>query len=285
MMEDKTPMATITKLCVFASTLDMEGLEFPVKVLSGSLPELAERSIALGYDGIELLPNPEAVPDAATVARALDAAGAIVPVVNSGRFGPQGLALLHRDPDARRRAFEAFCRLVDLAAELGARVGLGMARGGAAVAIGDREIEAVMLDVFGRLAVYAEQAGTVVMLEPADPGISANVHTVAEASLWADRIGSRGFSVMLDTYQLTETEESLEAGIAAAGSRPTHIHLYDPSRWPPGVRDGGDRLDWPAIMAQLARQGFSGTGSVVLAPEGDVEDAAARSVAYLRGLA
>ena len=89
---------------------------------------------------------------------------------------------------------------------------------------------------------------------------------------------------MLDTNQLEEAEPSIEYGIRMAEGRADHIHLYDPSRWPPGVLPEGSRLDWPKIIEILHDVGFKGTGSVVLAPDGNAERGAGQSLAYLRGL-
>jgi D-psicose/D-tagatose/L-ribulose 3-epimerase len=122
------------------------------------------------------------------------------------------------------------------------------------------------------------------MLEPADPGSTNYINTVDEAIAWVNRISSPAFTVMLDTYELADSEPSIEHGIRAARGRANHIHLYDPSRWPPGVLPEKQRLDWPRIAQLLQEQRFSGSGSVVLAPNGDPEPAARKAVAYLRGL-
>jgi sugar phosphate isomerase/epimerase len=45
-----------------------------------------------------------------------------------------------------------------------------------------------------------------------------------------------------------------------------------------------NRLDWPHIIRVLREEGFEGSGSVVLAPEGDPEPAARQSAAFLRAL-
>jgi D-psicose/D-tagatose/L-ribulose 3-epimerase len=272
------------KLCVFASTPDMDELEFLIRPLTGKLRELGETVVGWGYDGFELMPNPEDVVAADEVRAALDATGAIVPVVNTGRMQPQGLALLHRDPVRRRRSIDAYKRMTDLAGEIGARVGLGIARGLPDVTVRAEEADELMAEVFAELAEHAEGAGAVIMLEPADPGALATVTTVVEAVRWVDRIASASFSLMLDTYQLVAAEESIESGVRAARRLATHIHLYDPGRWPPGVRPGADHLDWPHVAAVLASEGFAGTGSVVLAPEGDREAAARASAGYLREL-
>jgi sugar phosphate isomerase/epimerase len=272
------------RLCLFASTPDIDGLGFIVKVLTGSFEELAERSVAWGYDGIEFMPDPERVPEPAAMETALRAAGASMPVVNSGRMGVQGMALIHEDAAVRRRSAEAFKRMLDFAGALGARVGLGMSRGKGIPGATREEMDRIAGDVFRELAEHAGKAGSVVMLEPADPGVTAYINTMDEAMEWVGRIGSPSFGVMMDTYELAESEPSIEHGIRAAGGQARHIHLYDPSRWPPGVRAARHRLDWPRITRLLREEGFRGSGSVVLAPEGDAEVAARRAAEYLRGL-
>jgi len=271
---------TQIKLHLFSAAADIEALGFIVRVLTGTPEELGETSLAWGYDGFEYLPDPEAVPDADDFATALSRTGASVPVINSGRIGAQGLSILHEDERVRARSIEGFERMLELAGAIGARTGLGMARGGAPI----EGKEALVEEVFGRLAERAERAGTQVMLEPADPGAAGSIHTVAEAVSWVYRIDSPAFTVMLDTYQLSESERSLDEGVRDSEGRASHIHLYDPSRWPPGVRSDTERLDWAAIASGLREQRFSGTGSVVLAPSGDAETAARTSCAYLREL-
>lgn len=271
-------------LCLFSSTPDMTDLGFMVKVLTGTPEELAYRSVEWGYDGIEFMPNPDQVTDALEMETALKGAGAVMPVVNSGRMYLQGMALLHADGEIRRRSVEAYKRMVDFAAHFGARVGLGVARGQAISVSNPEETERITHDVFHELADYAEKAGAVIMLEPADPGATNYINTVGEAMAWVDRIGSPAFTVMLDTYELAVSEPSIEEGIRAARGCATHIHLYDPSRWPPGVLPEGDRLDWKHLARVLREEKFCGSGSVVLPPEGDPQPAARQAACYLRRL-
>jgi len=272
------------KLCLFSSTPDMSALTFVVKVLTGTPAELAERAGAWGYDGIEFMPDPERVPDPVVFATALKNFDATMPVVNTGRFFAQGMPLLVTDPAARRRSVECFKSVLTFAGYFRARVGLGAARGAGIPGATREEMDHLAEEVFRELTGHAENAGTVIMLEPADPGVTSYINTVDQAMEWVDRIASPAFSVMLDTYQLTESEPSIEHAIRAARGQACHIHFYDPSRWPPGVLAEKDRLDWRHLVRVLREEGFSGSGSVVLAPEGDTEAAARQSAAFLRRL-
>lgn len=274
-------MGPVTELLVFSSTPDVAADNFVVPVLAAEIDVLAARAVALGFDGLEFLPNPHAIPDAGYLRRAAGAAGARIGVINSGRLRPKGYALLHRDPARRRASIDVFRRYIDLAGAVGARVGLGMARGDSETTVDKPDLDAVMRDVFGEIAAHAAAAGTVVMLEPADPGYVAAILRVAEARDAARAVASPGFSIMLDTYQLDQVEDSIEAGFLAAEGMGRHIHLYDPNHWPPGVRDGR-RLDWAGVRAAMEKGGFSGSASTVLAPEGDADAIARASNAFIR---
>jgi D-psicose/D-tagatose/L-ribulose 3-epimerase len=273
--------APVTELLVFSSTPDVAEDNFVVPVLAAPLDDLPARAVDHGFDGLEFLPNPHAIPDPEALRRAAARAGARVGVINTGRLRPKGYAILHRDPERRRASIDVFKRYIDLAGALGGRVGLGMARGDAETTVPAPDLAAVMRDVFGEIAAHAASAGTVVMLEPADPGYVAAILRVAEAREAAEAVASPGFSIMLDTYQLDHVEESIEAGFAAAGGMGRHIHLYDPEHWPPGIRDGR-RLDWAGVRAAMDRGGFSGSASTVLAPAGDLRAQARASNAFIR---
>lgn len=89
------------------------------------------------------------------------------------------------------------------------------------------------------------------MLEAAEPDITSYINTMRDVMPWVDRIGSARFSAMLDTHQLAHAETSIESGIRETRGEATHIHLYDPSRCPPGILDETSRLDWAPIARVL----------------------------------
>ncbi len=272
------------KLCLFAATPDLADLPWAVRVLIGTPEELAERAVAWGYDGIELMPNPDRMPDPGAIEKILKKTGAAMPVVSSAVIFFQGLALLHRDPGIRRRAIDAFKRILDFAGCSQAKVGLGASRGSGILGASPEEMEIMANEIFRELAEHAEKAGSIIMLEAAEPGYSKFINTMNEARTWVERIGSPFFSLMLDTYQLAESEVSFEAGVRAARGTAHHIHLYDPSHLPPGVVPEKSRYDWPDIARILKQENFHGSGSICLVPEGDPEAAGRKSATYLRRL-
>jgi len=259
-------------------------LSFVVKVLTGTPEELGQRAVEWGYDGIEFMPDPERPPAPALFDSALKHSGAIMPVVNTGRIAAQGLALIHEDRNIRKQSMEGFKRILDFAGYFGARVGLGAARGKGIPGMSKHDLEKLAEDIFRELTEHAEQVGTIIMLEPAEAVFTSLFNTNEEAMAMVEKIGSPNFSIMLDTHQLWVAEPSIEHGIRAAKGQAKHIHLYEPSRLPPGVSPEKDALDWPNIARILKEEGFEGSASVVIIPEGEPEPVARKSVAYLRQL-
>ena len=71
------------KLCLFSTTPDLADLGWAVRPLIGSPEQLAESAVKWGYDGIELMPNPDRMPEPREVEAALKKTGAAMPVVSS----------------------------------------------------------------------------------------------------------------------------------------------------------------------------------------------------------
>jgi len=272
------------KFCLFASTPDMRQLNFVVKVLTGTPEELGRTAVNWGYDGIEFMPDPEHTPDPGLFRRLMGRTGAIMPVVNSGRIAAQGMALLHEDSTIRKKSKEGFKRILDFAGYFKARVGLGAARGKGIPGMRKADMVKLAEEIFRELTEHAAKAGAVIMLEPAEAVYTSLFNTNEEVMAMVEKIGSPNFSIMLDTHQLYVAEPSIEHGIRAAKGQARHIHLYEPSRLPPGVSTGKEALDWPNIARLLTEEGFEGSASVVIVPEGDPEPIARKSVAYLRKL-
>lgn len=275
-------MAPITSLNVFCSTPDVVEERFVVPLLAEPFDDLADRAADLGFDGLEFLPNADACPGPDRLAKAVEAAGIKVSVINSGRMRSRGYALLHKDAEIRRHSITVFKHFITLAGGLGARVGLGLARGDSETTLEGEGLKPLMLDVFGEIGEYAAKSGTFVMLEPADPGFVAAILRVREAALMAREINSRGFRIMLDTYQLYEVEDSIPEGFEAADGMASHIHLYDPGHWSPGILPKAERMDWDLIRQSMDRTGFSASASIVLPKEGDIAMGTRQSLAFLR---
>jgi len=272
------------KLGIFSSTPDIEKLGFIVKVLTGTPEQIAVSIRTWGFDGVEFMPDPDNIPDPVAFKTAMDNEGVALTVVNSGRMAVQNMALLHDDIKVRQRSLEAFKGFIDFAEHFKAPIGIGVARGKGVKNVSKEEEAEIATEIFKQLGQHAEKAGTKVMLEAAESEFTNFANTMDEVMGWVKAVDSPGFSVMLDTYQLANDEPTIEHGIEVTKGQASHIHLYDPSRWPPGVRSEQDRLDWPNLISTLRKVHMPDTASIVMAPDGDGAAAAIKSAKYLRKL-
>ena len=271
------------QLGLWATTPDFDGAKFPIKVLTGSLEDVARRAVSLGYDGLEFMPDPVNPPDPERMRKALERAGATLLVVNSGRMGSRDLALLGKDRNLRQRSLNAFKNLIDFGAYLKKRVCIGAeCRGRENPGETPEETQKITEDIFRELVEYAEKTKTVIMLEPT-PFEHGYIQTVSEAVDWVKRINSPYFNLHFDVQIHRKMEPSLEFAIRAGEGRPNHIHLYEENHWPPGLLAREKSTDWGLVARLLRESGFNGSGAVPL-PEGDVEADARRAAEFLRRL-
>ncbi len=271
------------QLSLLASTPDIATTGYMVNLLQGMPEALAAEAKALGYDGIEFLPGPPGTTGLAEIESALKRFDVALTAVNSGRIVAQGLTLLHPVPAIRVRALARFKDLLDLAGHFGVPVTLAGAKGSLPSEAAEETWEAMAEEIFGSLARFGAAAGSALLLAPTDDADSNFICSVAEAVAWVRRIDHPGFGLMLDTHQLLRKEPSVVEAIRAAAGLVSHLHLYDPGRVPPGTGEKA-RLDWPAVMAVLHELGYDGAASVSLAPTGDRQALAMKTLSYLRSL-
>jgi len=268
------------RIFLFATSPDILQQTNASQLLVGTPVELAARSLELGYDGFEFMPNPEDVPNLEPFLSALREAGAKMPVVNTGRMVRSGLTLFDSDPSVSARACDCFKRMIDFAAEVGADVGLGIARGPARADLSVEAMDTFVEQLFGDLALHAERAGTTILFEPGSIDVTNYALTVASVISWVDRIGSSAFGSMIDTQQLIDSETSIEKGVRAARGEASYLHLFDPGRQPPGLSPDG--LDWLDFFRLMREEAFYGGAAVMLPSDGDIDSGARKVAEFLR---
>ncbi len=268
------------RIFLFASSPDILEKTTAAQLLVGTPEELGIRSLKLGYDGFEFMPNPELMPDTKQFLSALKQTGAEMPVVNTGRMLRSGTTLFDSNPKIAARACDCFKQMLDFAGAIGANVGLGIARGVARTDLSAEAMDAFAEQLFHELAAHAERAGTSILFEPGAIDGTNFALTVASVISWVDRIASPAFRAMIDTQQLIDSETSIESGVRAARGETTYLHLFDPGRHPPGLALDG--LDWLAFFRLLREESFHGGAAVMLPSSGDIDNGAKKVASFLR---
>lgn len=131
------------------------------------------------------------------------------------------------------------------------------------------------------VAVYAQQYGVQIGLEPVNRYESYLINTSEQARTLKDRIGEKNIKIHLDSYHMNMEEKSFYEATRLAGEDLIHFHLCENDRGIPGT----GLVNWHDVFKALSEinyRGFAGLESFVdvtdnmntwvwrqLAPNGD----------------
>jgi sugar phosphate isomerase/epimerase len=246
----------------------------------------------LGYDGVEIAPvtlsdEPHLLPAARRKEIVKIAADAGLPITSLHYLmvAPKGLSITARDPEIRKRTFDVMRGLVQLAADLGAKLLIHGSPAQRQLEPGDEaDSHNRGVEYFAAAGEVACAAGVTYLLEPLARGHTAFVNTVEEAAAIVRSIGNPGLRTMVDCSAagLSESEpvadvlmKWLPSGLIA------HIHFNDPNRRGPGEGD----MQFGPIVAALKAAGYPGIAAIepfIYEPDGPT--CAARALGYMRGV-
>ena len=238
-----------------------------------------DKAARLGYDGVELALRDAGEVDAGQIARQLADRGLACPCVSTGQvFAVGGLHFTTPDAAARRRVVAVFRDLIDLAAELGAMVNIGRARGFVDEGQTVDDARRRFVDVAGELAACARTRDVTLILEPVNRYEINFIHSLAEAADLLEATGAANMALMPDVFHMNIEDRTIGGELERFGPRVAYIHLADSNRLAPGW----GHLDFDEVFASLRRIGFDGWASVEILPQPDADAAAAQAIAYLR---
>lgn len=181
-----------------------------------------------------------------------------------------GGLLTDADPAARRARLDDNLRVIEEAAELGARCVVTIAGG---LPAGERDLEGAReraLDSIAGLLPAARAAGVTLGLEPLHPMVCAMrsvLPTLGMANDWYERLGGGdGLGIVVDAYAVW-WDPSLAREISRAAGRICAFHLSD---WLPDTADlrldrgmmGDGVIDLPGIRRMVEAAGWTGMPEV-----------------------
>jgi sugar phosphate isomerase/epimerase len=192
-----------------------------------------------------------------------------------------GLRLLSADPEQAARGRARLRDLIQFAAGVGAPlVTVGSFRGWASsVGPGGRE---ALASALRDGATYAHELGVRLALEPLNRYESDVVNNAEEGLALIEGVGLPALGLLLDTYHVNIEERSWTApfGRLMLAGVLWHVHLGDNNRLPPGQ----GLIDFPAVIAALHEEGYSGYLSAELLALPDPDTAARQTVAHMLDL-
>jgi sugar phosphate isomerase/epimerase len=235
---------------------------------------------ALGYHGVDLFIKPLPPAELVILREGLRASGLEVSVIVPIVVFESGMVLSDPDAARRREALRLYKTQIDLAAELQAKIVLGLERGGPA----SGETEASYQDRFAaslsELADHAGGRGVEIVMEPINRYLVDTFHRVEQCLEFFERYRFKTVRLLLDTFHMNIEERSIEEAIRLAGRRIGHVHAVDNNRGAPG--DG--HLDFRSIISALRKAGYDGYLSLETQPDAQPYDTARRGINVLRNI-
>jgi len=244
--------------------------------LAADLP--LEDAVALaarvGYDGVELAVGDPRDLEVGMVREMLSRHRMGVPAIGTGAAYREGLSLAHADAWRRAGAIRRLKDHVDVGAELGAAVIVGLIRGRTADGLPLCEALARMSEGLQEVAGYAARQGVRLLLEPINRYETDLVNTVGDALAVACEAGEN-VGLLVDTFHMNIEDPSIAGAIRDAAPRIWHVHVADSNRRAPGA----GHIDFGEVIEALEDIGYRGyvSGEMIMEPDAPTAFAALHS--------
>lgn len=267
------------KYCLAVSS-EILGDAAPVP-LQGDLETSFRTASELGFDAVEYhLRNPESV-DRKKLKALTEKYGLYLSAFGTGlEYGLNKNSFISPDPAVRARTGEKFRTFIDLAAEFGAVVFLGLCRG-TAPSFRERE---KYLDLFVQevlpLADYAKKSGVVLALEPIVFYMTNLLNKTVDTIDFIRLRGLDGIQLLLDTHHMFIEDRSVTEAFRLSSGLIAHIHMSDSDRRYPG----SGNVDYDAVGKVLKEIGYSGAVSLEILPYPDGVQAARYGIAWMKSV-
>jgi sugar phosphate isomerase/epimerase len=228
-------------------------------------------------------PNPEEMLQwERKVRNAMDATG--LPVTSF--CGGLRFELLNPDPALRQADYERTCKVLGIAGRLGANGIILVPRFHRTPALPDLAPltssvdlqQDLLIATLRQLAPVAEEAGTVILLEPLNRYEAPWFNRLEQATAICEAVNSPAVCFMADFFHMNIEETNPAEAIRANGKWLRHVHLADSTRKQPGT----GLTDFVAGFAALKEIGFEGAMALECGIAGDMDAAMSESVAFLK---
>ncbi len=263
-----------------AFVLSWQPTRFEAAGAVGDLQRALERLRGLGYAGVELAVRDPVTVHVPSLRSLLERYALRVPAIGTGQaWVEEGLSLTHPDSAVRRAAQARLEAHLELAAEWGALVIVGLIRGRLMEGVRRAQAFGWLGEALARLADQAAAYRVRLALEPLNRYETDLLNTVEEALSLIAQVGHPHIGVLLDTFHANIEEASLEAAIARAGERLFHVHIADSNRRAPGW----GHLDFASVLKALREIRYQGWLSAEVLPQPSLEEAMAQVARWAQG--
>ena len=266
------------KLSIVLST---EQASFSALAYKGRLEANVAKMAALGYDGVELAIRDPACLDNEELTGMLRKQKLAVPAIGTGQaYVEDGLSFTDADETIRAKAVARIKAQVELGAQWGSKVIIGLIRGKNCNEVDSEQTLDWLVEALRQCASFAQRHSVKLALEPINRYETDLINTVSEGLKLLENVGGDNLGLLLDTFHMNIEEASIEDSIRLAGDRIFHFHVADSNRWYPGA----GHIDFGRVVEALREIGYAGYLSAEILPMPDPDTCAERTIATMRPL-
>ncbi len=261
-------------------SLEPQPVRQPV-IIRGEIEHVADQVKKAGYDAIELfIRNPEQY-DPERLNKAAANEGLEFCAISTGmEFTRNGLCLIHDDAEQRAKAVARLKAHIDLGAQIGSPVVVGIMRG----SIPDFDREEQYLGYYreglGQLCDYAKEKGVKIYVESIMRYINNYLNSVPETAQFLRDMKKDNLFLHIDTHSMAIEDWNEYETVKNAADITGYVHFSDNNRGYPGA--GG--VDFKPIMRALYDTGYNGYISTECTPYPTEFECAKRGLDYMKAL-
>ncbi len=234
-----------------------------------------------GYDGVELHPRYAADLDVEAVIKLKAKYELGIPTLGTGMIaGEDGLTLSNPDPAVRRGAIARIAEHIQLAAQVGSAVTIGLVRGRIGRGPERAARRKLMVDGVGECCQLAASLGVTIFLEPLNRYEADDLLTLAHGAEVVRELGVTNLRVLADTFHMNIEERDIAASLRRDGAFLGHVHLVDSNREVPGH----GHTDFVSILRALRGIRYQGYLCFEVLPIPDARQAALDGISAVRQL-
>ena len=233
-----------------------------------------------GYDGVELNLTGSPALDLDRLEQWLSEMDLVIPSFLTGEAYNQGLCLSSPNRSIRQRTIDRLTAYLDVARQFKSVLVVGLLQG---LLSDEPDVEAANRRIrrgLHEIAAQAEEKGVEVVIEPVNHLQVGFNNSVAQVRRLVAEVGSPSLKPMVDTIHMNIEERSLVEPILTCGPALRHVHLCESN----GSLLGTGHLDFAAVLRALVRIGYDRFASVKVYRGARLEEAAPKSLDYLRRL-
>ena len=246
-----------------------------------------DKNIALaadqGFDAVELLISDPETFDVPLLKSSLKEHKIDLACINTGQLHQVlNLHLINPDQKIMDMAMHKLKKCLDIAAEIGCNVGIGLFRG---PCIPDKPIsysKDLFVEVLKEACTYAKAKGTGLFFEPTNRFEINFINTTPEGIDIVERVGMDNLGLTLDLFHIFLEDGNMYGAIAMAKDYVRHMHFSDSDRWPAGLGHG--EIDFEALVRLLYAIKFDGYLAEGLIRYEGYDEAARTTAAFLKQL-